>query len=562
METRSDAGAVGTDRGRSAARKGGTVAEMATRAPAGAARTPTEGRRKWWVLVAMVFGLFMPMLDNLVVNVALPTIQRKLGAGVSELQWIIDAYTLTFASFMLTGGTLADLFGRKRFFIGGLALFTTGSLLCGVSTDIHELIAFRAIQGLGGTLLLPGSLSIISATFHGRERGAAIGIWSAMSGVAVAFGPLVGGYLVQHVSWQSIFFINVPVGVVAVALTWFVVQESRDTSGSRRLDPPGVVTGTLGLSSLVYATIEGNTRGWTDPLILSSFGLAAVMLAVFVWVESRRESPMLPLSFFRNPTFSAAIASATAIFFALFGMTFFFSLYLQNVEGYDPVGTGVRLLPFTVMILLIAPVSGRLSDRFGSRWFMTGGTAVLAAGLAMSLRMEVDSSYATVILPAMVVMGAGMALTMSPLSAAVMGSVEARRVGIASATQTTSQQVGGVFGIALLGAVVTAAFNRGFRAQLLEAGFPARTVAAITAKAGAGAAAGRVSGAAAPVGTPPAVLDTVVRAVHDSFVHAIHVGLFVSIAFALLASVLSLLFVRSHVAVHDGSGESAAVHVG
>lgn len=523
-------------------------------------RTPGEDRRRWWVLVAMVFGLFMPMLDNLVVNVALPTIQRRLGAGVSELQWIIDAYTLTFASFMLTGGTLADLFGRKRFFVGGLVLFTGGSLLCGLAGDIHQLIAFRAIQGLGGSLLLPGSLSIISATFHGRERGAAIGIWSAMSGVAVAFGPLVGGYLVQHVNWQSIFFINVPIGVVAVALTWAVVRDSRDTSGTRRIDPPGVVAGTLGLFFLVYGTIEGNTRGWGDGLILGSFALAAVFLAAFLWVETRVASPMLPLSLFRNSTFAAAIAAATAIFFALFGMTFFFSLYLQNVVGYDPVATGIRMLPFTVMILLIAPVSGRLSDRFGSRWFMTAGTAVLAAGLALGLRMQADSSYLTVILPSMMVMGAGMALTMAPLSSAVMGSVEQRRAGVASATQTTAQQVGGVFGIALLGAVVTATFNRAFHAGLASAGFPQSAVHKITARAGSAAAAGAVSAHEAPPGTPPAVIDTVTRVVHDSFVHAIHVGLEVSIVFALVASAVSLLFVRSHVGAH--AGEAAAAHVG
>jgi EmrB/QacA subfamily drug resistance transporter len=500
-------------------------------------------RRKWWILVAMVFGLFMPMLDSLVVNVALPTIQRKLGAGVSELQWIIDAYTLTFATFMLTGGTLADKFGRKRFFLGGLAIFSVGSLLCGLAANMSELIAFRAIQGIGGSLLLPGSLAIISATFQGRERGAAIGIWSAMSGVAVAVGPLVGGYLVQNVNWQSIFFINVPIGIVALFLTYFVVQDSRDTSGLRRLDPPGAITGTLGLFFLVYATIEGNSRGWTDNLILGSYALAAIFLGAFIWVELHRESPMLPLSLFRNRTFSASIGTAIAVFFALFGMTFFISLYLQNVVGYDPVATGIRMVPFTVMILLIAPVAGRLSDRYGSRWFMAGGTALLAGGLAMALRMEVGSSYGTVILPAMLMMGAGMALTMAPLSSAVMGSVEPRRAGVASATQTTSQQIGGVFGIALLGAVVTAAFNNYFRSHLLGLGLPAGTVDHIVAKVGAGAAAGALPRGGVP-GVSANVAHAMVTAVHDSFVQALHDGLYVSIGFAVLASVLAATFVR------------------
>src|SRR2546428_7330079 len=265
--------------------------------------------RKWWVLVAMVFGLFMPMLDSLVVNVALPTIQRQLGAGVSGLQWIIDAYTLTFASFMLTGGALGDLYGRKRFFIGGLVTFTVGSLLCALSQSIGQLVAFRAIQGLGAAMLLPGSLSIITATFSGRERGAAIGVWAAMSGLAIAIGPVIGGFLVEHVSWQSIFWVNVPIGIVGVVMTVLVVRESRDPSKSRRLDPAGLVTGTAGLFFLVYALIEGNARGWADGLILGAFALSAVLLAVFFYVGSPREPPMLPLASSRTPTSAASNAA-------------------------------------------------------------------------------------------------------------------------------------------------------------------------------------------------------------------------------------------------------------
>src|SRR6266516_4315191 len=289
----------------------------------------SSDRRKWWVLGAMVFGLFMPMLDNLVVNVALPTIQDKLGAGVSGLQWIIDGYTLTFASFMLTGGALGDLYGRKRFFMAGLGLFTLGSLMCGLSGSTGQLVAFRALQGLGAAMLLPGSLSIITATFSGRERGTAIGIWAAISGLAIAIGPVVGGVLVAHVSWQSIFYLNVPVGIIGLAMTYFIVTESKDPSTSRRLDPPGLVTGTAGLFFLVYALIEGNARGWTDGLILGAFALSAALLAVFFYVESHRESPMLPLRFFKIPTFAAANVVAAAVFFAMFGSVFFLSPYMQ-----------------------------------------------------------------------------------------------------------------------------------------------------------------------------------------------------------------------------------------
>src|SRR3989440_2470078 len=363
------------------------------------ADAPSDGR-KWLVLVAMVFGLFMPMLDNLVVNVALPTIQHQLGAQLSGLQWIVDAYTLTFASFMLTGGALGDLYGRKRFFMGGLGLFTLGSLMCGLSASTGQLVAFRAVQGLGAAMLLPGSLSIITSTFSGRERGAAIGIWAAMSGLAVAIGRVVGGFLVEHVSWQSIFYINVPIGIVGLILTASVVRESRDTTKSRRLDPPGLVTGTAGLFFLVYALIEGNARGWTDGLILGSFAVSAVLLAAFFRIESRKDSPMLPLGFFKIPTFAAANVVAAAVFFAMFGSVFFLTLYLQNVLGYSPVQAGTKLLAFSAVMLLVAPTAGRLSDRFGSRWFMTAGPLVAAIGMALLLRTTINSSYFGVLLPA------------------------------------------------------------------------------------------------------------------------------------------------------------------
>jgi EmrB/QacA subfamily drug resistance transporter len=516
----------------------------------------------------MVFGLFMPMLDNLVVNVALPTIRHDLSSGISGLQWIIDAYTLTFASFMLTGGALGDLFGRKRFFLTGLVVFVLGSLLCGLSHTTTQLIWFRSLQGLGSAMLLPGSLSIITATFSGKERGAAIGIWAAMSGLAIAIGPLVGGYLVEHVSWQSIFFVNVPIGAVGLLLTLAVVRESRDESRSRRLDPPGLVTGTAGLFFLVYGLIEGNDRGWRDPVILGAFGLATALLAVFFYVESHREAPMLPLGFFRIPTFAAANVVAAAVFFALFGSTFFLSLYLQNVQGYSPVQAGVRLFPFTAMILLIAPVSGRLSDRYGSRWFMTFGTLGIAAGLALVLRTEPGSSYLAVILPSQLVMGAGMATTMSPMTAAVMASVSPQRAGVASAATNTSRELGGVFGIALLGAVVTAAFTRAFPARLIAHGFPGGIANRIAAVAGARGAGGTLSRAAvlrhAPPGTTVAQAQAVVDSVKESFVHAMHVGVLVAVGFALLASIVSAVFVRSHVGGgdHDDGASSVRENVG
>jgi EmrB/QacA subfamily drug resistance transporter len=524
-----------------------------------------DDRRKWWVLAAMVFGLFMPMLDNLVVNTALPTIQRELGTGVSGLQWIIDAYVLAFASFMLTGGALGDLYGRKRFFMTGLFVFTMGSLLCGISSTTGELVAFRFLQGLGSALLLPGSLSIITATFSGKERGAAIGIWAAFSALALAVGPIVGGYLVEHVSWQSIFFVNLPVGVGAFILTSIVVRESRDEHPSRRVDPPGLISGTAGLFFLVYALIEGNNRGWTDGLILGSFALAAVLLAAFFWIESHSESPMLPLSFFKIPTFAAANAVAALVFFALFGTVFFLTLYFQKVHGYSPLGAGVRLFPFPVMILLIAPVAGRLSDRFGSRWFMTAGPALSAVGLTLILRSQPHSSYFGVIFPSMVVWGAGMAMTMAPMTAAVMASVPRRHAGVASAATNTSRELGGVFGVALLGAIVTSAFKRGLTGRLITSGFSPGQAHAIVTKAGSTAAAGGGSLATfksqAPPGTPLPVIERVLNDAQLSFVHAMHVGIFFAIGAMALAAIVSAVFVRSHVEAAD-VGDGAVAHAG
>ena len=529
--------------------------------------TGSGDNRKWWVLAAMVFGLFMPMLDNLVVNTALPTIQRSLGTGVSGLQWIIDAYVLAFASFMLTGGALGDLYGRKRFFMLGLIIFTLGSLMCGLSNTTGELVAFRFLQGIGAALLLPGSLSIITATFTGRERGAAIGIWAAFSGLALAIGPIVGGYLVEHVSWQSIFFVNIPVGAVALTMTYLVVKESRDEHPSRRVDPPGLVTGTAGLFFLVYALIEGNNRGWTDGLILASFALAAVILTAFFVIESRSESPMLPLSFFKIRTFAAANFVAAAVFFALFGTVFFLTLYFQDVHGYSPVGAGVRLFPFPVMILIIAPIAGRLSDRFGSRWFMTAGPTLSAIGLSLVLRTQPDSSYFGVIFPSMVVWGAGMAMTMAPMTAAVMASVPGRHAGVASAATNTSRELGGVFGVALLGAIVTSSFKRTFNDGLLAAHFPKTVAATIVEKAGSQAAAGggtlQTFRDQAPRGISQQVIHKVVDVAHQSFVHAMHVGIYFAIGSMLLAAIVSAMFVRSHVeAEPESSGDGAIAHAG
>jgi EmrB/QacA subfamily drug resistance transporter len=412
-----------------------------------------EQNRKWWTLAAVSFGLFMIMLDNTVVNVALNSIQRDLGISLSELEWIVSGYALTFAALMLTGGKLADMYGRRLMFIVGLVVFTASSLACGLSTSAAMLIAARVVQGAGAALMNPATLSIITATFPPRQRGTAIGIWAGTSALALAIGPLVGGLLTQHLNWSWIFFVNVPVGVVGIVASLLFIEESRDTSKAQRLDLPGLVTSGLALFALVYALIEANTYGWTSPRILGLFAAAVVLFVAFVLLERHQKVPMLDLSLFRNPTFAGANVVALLVSLAMFGVFFFVSIYMQRILGYSPVQAGAAFLPMTALIVVIAPLAGRFSDRVGSRWLMAGGLVLVSLSLVLDSRFGIGTSYWT-ILPALVVGGAGMSLTMTPMTAAAMGSVPVDKAGVGSAVLNSFRQVGGSLGIALMGAIM------------------------------------------------------------------------------------------------------------
>src|SRR5262245_16241822 len=311
------------------------------------ARLFAEENRKWWTLVAVAFGLFMIMLDNTIVNVALPTMQRSLGLKVSELEWIVTGYALTFGAFMLTGGKLADLFGRRRIFVVGLVIFTAASLACGLAGGATLLIAARVVQGLGAALMNPATLSIITVTFPPRQRGTAIGIWAGVSALALAIGPLLGGIITERVSWNWIFFINVPVGVLAIAAAYLFIVESRDTSREQRPDFPGLLTSGVGLFALTYGLIEANNYGWTSTRILIAFGIAVVSLVAFVLFERHQRLPMLDLSLFRNVSFSGANTVMLLIGLAMFGVFFYVSLYVQQILGYSPTQAGASFLPWT-----------------------------------------------------------------------------------------------------------------------------------------------------------------------------------------------------------------------
>jgi EmrB/QacA subfamily drug resistance transporter len=397
----------------------------------------------------------MIMLDNTVVNVALPSIQRDFQTDLSELEWVVNGYALTFGVLMLTGGKLADLLGRRLIFIAGLTIFTLASLACGLATSAEFLIGARVVQGVGAALMNPATLSIIIATFPPRQRGMAIGIWAGVSALALAIGPLVGGVITQQVDWSWVFFINVPVGILGIVVARLVIAESRDTSVEQRLDLPGLAVSGIALFALTYGLIEANQHGWTSPLIMALFAVAAVGLSAFVVLEQRQRVPMLDLSLFRNPTFAGANAVMLLVGLAMFGVFLFVTLYLQNVLRYSPTEAGATFLPMTILIVIVAPIAGKLSDRVGSRWLMGAGMTLVGISLLLDTRFDASSTFWD-ILPALLVGGLGMGLAMTPTTAAAMGSVPVDKAGVGSAVLNSMRQVGGSLGIAVLGAVIAA----------------------------------------------------------------------------------------------------------
>jgi EmrB/QacA subfamily drug resistance transporter len=421
-------------------------------------RFVTPENKKWWTLGAVSVGLFMIMLDNTVVNVALPSMRSSLHMSLSELEWVVAGYALTFAAFMLIGGKLADFVGRRLVFMIGLAVFTGASLACGLAPNGGFLIGARIVQGLGGALMNPATLSIIAATFPPRERGRAIGIWAGVSAMALAIGPLVGGLLTEHVNWNWIFFVNVPVGLIGLLAIPLFIDESRDTTAEQRLDLPGLATSALGLFSLTYAFIEANQYGWGSGRIIGAFAVAAASLVAFVLLERHQRAPMLDLSLFRNRTFGGANAAMLFVGLAMFGTFFYVSLYMQNVLKYSPVEAGASFLPMTILIILIAPRAGALTDRVGSRWLVGIGMTLLAVMLFYYTTLGAHESF-WALLPGLLIGGAGMGMTMTPVTAAAMSAVSVDKAGVGSAVLNSARQVGGSLGIAVMGAIVAASSN-------------------------------------------------------------------------------------------------------
>jgi EmrB/QacA subfamily drug resistance transporter len=415
-------------------------------------------RRKWFTLGAVVFGLFMIMLDNTIVNVALPSIGRELRIGTDELEWVVNAYALVFGVLLLSGGKLADMFGRRRIFMLGMGLFVLASLGCGLANSSATLIGMRAAQGIGAALMNPASLSIIAAAFPPRERGKAIGLWAGISGMALAIGPLVGGLLTEHAGWNWIFFINVPIGAVGIVAAYLFIDETRDSSREQRLDLPGLLASGIGLLALTFALTEANRYGWASGRILALFAVGIVALVAFVLLELHQRIPMLDVTLFENSTFAGANIVMLLVGLSMFGVFFFVSLYMQNVLGYSPVRAGASFLPMTLLVILVAPQAGHLSDRMGPRWLMAGGMVLLSASLLFFSRLGLHSGFWT-LLPGLLCGGSGMALAMSPTTAAAMGSVPVDKAGVGSAVINCMRQIGGSLGIAVMGALMGTYFD-------------------------------------------------------------------------------------------------------
>ncbi|KWX01199.1 major facilitator transporter [Carbonactinospora thermoautotrophica] len=431
-----------------------------------------------WVIAATVLGSGMAALDATVVGIALPTLGRDFHAGFEALQWVVTGYALTLAALLLLGGALGDRYGRRRVFIVGTLWFAAASLLCGVAPNVAVLIAARALQGVGGALLTPGSLAILQASFQPADRPKAIGAWSGLGGVATAVGPFLGGYLIAAASWRLIFLINLPVAALVVAVAVRHVPETRDATAPSRLDVPGAALAVIGLGGLTYGLIEGPVRGWASPSTLAALALGVTGLVAFVVVEARSPAPMLPLGIFRSGQFSAANIVTFAVYSALGGALFLLPIQLQQVAHYTPLAAGAALLPVTAIMLLLSSRSGALAVRIGPRLQMSLGPVISAIGLALLARVDADSGYVTEVLPAMTVFGFGLATTVAPLTWTVLESAPAEHAGVASGINNAVARAAGLIAVAVLPAAAgitredyldPAAFTTGFRVAVLIA---------------------------------------------------------------------------------------------
>lgn len=510
---------------------------------------PTVQSRRWAILAVLCLSLLIIVMDNTILNVAIPSLMTDLGASNTDIQWIIDAYTIVFAGLLLTTGTLSDRFGRKGALQLGIVLFAAGSTSAALSHEVSHLVFSRAFMGIGGALIMPSTLSLLTNVFHDpRERARAISIWAGFSGLAVAVGPVVGGLLLRHFEWNAVFWVNLPIGAVALALGAWMIPTSRDTR-QHPVDVPGALLSIVGLGTLLFGIIEGPQRGWTDSWVLAGFGVGLSALLAFVAWESYTDHPMLDVRFFRNPRFSAANSAITLTFFAMFGSMFLMTQYWQLVHGYSPLGAGVRLVPYAMVMMVCAPLSSVLVERVGTKRVVTSGLLIIALALATMSLIQATTPY-VVVISIFCVMAAGMGMTMAPATESVMGSLPRSQAGVGSAVNDTTRQVGGALGVAVIGSVVTTAY----RNRVLDLTSSSGLSAGELRRAAASLADGlRVSqtldqGAAA----------TFVSDLKDSFVHSLSMGLRVSALVVLVAAFVAWRFLPAHAAA--GMGAASHLH--
>jgi EmrB/QacA subfamily drug resistance transporter len=410
--------------------------------------------RRWWTLVAVSLAAFMTYLDNNVTNVAIPTIQRSLHLSIAGLEWVVSSYVLVFAGLLLVGGRLADSYGRRRLFFTGTAVFTLASMAAGLAGSGGMLIGARLVQGLGAALVVPTTLAIIIATFtDARERTTAIGIWTAIGAMALAFGPLIGGFISQHLHWGWIFFINVPVGITAVTIAALTMPESKDPSAAGRLDIPGMITSSAALAGLTYALIEGHDKGWTSGIILGAFALAAAAAVAFVLIESSTERPMVALSLFRSRVYSGGTVTMMLWAFGIFGIYFFTAIYLQDILGFSPTKAGLAFVPMALCLALAATAAGPIYLRLGAHRTVAAGMLAMAGGLYLLSTLGASATFAA-LMPAFVIFGLGAGLMQVPLTNSILHGQAEANAGIASALLNASREVAGLLGITVIGAVL------------------------------------------------------------------------------------------------------------
>ncbi len=510
--------------------------------------------RKWWTLIAVSVAIFMLLLDITVVNVALPDIQRSLHSSFEDLQWVVNAYSLTLAAFLLTAGATADLIGRRRVFVMGLIVFTASSAVCGLSTTPLMLNLARAVQGTGGAMMFATSLALIAQAFHGKERGIAFGVFGGVIGAAVAIGPVVGGVITSGIGWEWIFFVNVPIGIAAVFLTLSQVSESRDPN-AKGVDWIGLITFSGSLFLFVFALIQGNEKGWGSTRILSFLIGAAVLLVVFLIAEHRQARPMLDLTLFRRPAFAGASIVAFAVSASMFSMFLYLTLYIQDVLGYDPLQAGLRFLPITLMTFVVAPFSGKLSVRVPVRLLLGVGMLCVSGGLLLMTAVDPSSGWTTLI-PGFLLAGFGVGTINPPLASTAIGVVHYSRSGMASGINNTFRQVGIATGIAGLGAVFQHQVTSRTTGALVTTAPGREVVASAHDRLGGALVSGEVSQLARHL--PPAARDALGHAYRVGFTDAFTTILIIAASIALAGALCAFALVRGRDFVTSGEGEGAA----